>query len=173
MASSLKISILAMMAVVFFSSATTLTRAQDQNTACASKLVPCQAYLSTTTQPPDSCCNSIKEAVANELPCLCKLYNDPNLFQSLGINVTQAVMLSQRCGVTTDLSRCGASAPTPAGSGYSSFPSNSSSSTPLFNLYSSSWKRRKWWWQDVTVDWTFRLARIIGRVSPALGDRNL
>ncbi|KAJ7010873.1 hypothetical protein D5086_001066 [Populus alba] len=116
MASSLKISILAMMAVVFFSSATTLTRAQDQNTACASKLVPCQAYLSTTTQPPDSCCNSIKEAVANELPCLCKLYNDPNLFQSLGINVTQAVMLSQRCGVTTDLSRCGASAPTPAGS---------------------------------------------------------
>lgn len=107
MASSLKISILAMMAVVFFSSATTLTRAQDQSTSCASKLVPCQAYLSTTTQPPDSCCNSIKEAVANELPCLCKLYNDPNLFQSLGINVTQAVMLSQRCGVTTDLSRCG------------------------------------------------------------------
>ncbi|PNT54051.1 hypothetical protein POPTR_001G119000v4 [Populus trichocarpa] len=116
MASSLKISILAMMVVVFFSSATTLTRAQDQSTSCASKLVPCQAYLSTTTQPPDSCCNSIKEAVANELPCLCKLYNDPNLFQSLGINVTQAVMLSQRCGVTTNLTSCSASAPTPAGS---------------------------------------------------------
>ncbi|XP_011018245.1 PREDICTED: lipid transfer-like protein VAS isoform X2 [Populus euphratica] len=116
MASSLKISILAMMVVVFFSSATTLTRAQDQSTSCASKLVPCQAYLSTTTQPPDTCCNSIKEAVANELPCLCKIYNDPTLFQSLGINVTQAVMLSQRCGVTTDLSSCSASAPTPAGS---------------------------------------------------------
>ncbi|CAK7355787.1 unnamed protein product [Dovyalis caffra] len=85
---------------------TTLTEAQDTSTSCASKLAPCQPYLSTTTTPPGSCCNPIKEAVAKELPCLCKIYSDPNLLQGLGINVTQAVMLSQRCGVPTDLSSC-------------------------------------------------------------------
>ncbi|KAF9689468.1 hypothetical protein SADUNF_Sadunf01G0095300 [Salix dunnii] len=116
MASPLKISMMAMMVVVFISSTATLTKAQDSSTSCASKLIPCQPYLSTTTQPPGSCCNSIKEAVAKELPCLCKIYNDPNLFKSLGLNVSQAVMLSQRCGVTTDLSNCNASAPSPTGS---------------------------------------------------------
>ncbi|KAJ6393855.1 hypothetical protein OIU77_023149 [Salix suchowensis] len=115
MASSLKISMVAMM-VVFFSSTATLTKAQDSSTSCASKLIPCQPYLTTTTQPPGSCCNSIKEAVAKELPCLCKIYNDPNLFKSLGLNVSQAIMLSQRCGVTTDLSNCSASAASPTGS---------------------------------------------------------
>ncbi|XP_011033913.1 PREDICTED: lipid transfer-like protein VAS isoform X1 [Populus euphratica] len=113
MASSFKISMLVMMVVVVSSCTTTLTKAQDSSTSCATKLAPCQPFLATTTTPPDSCCNPIKEAVAKELPCLCKLYNDPNLFPSLGINVTQAVMLSQRCGVTTNLSSCDASAPTP------------------------------------------------------------
>lgn len=94
------------MVVFFFSSPATLTKAQDSSTSCASKLIPCQPYLATTTQPPGSCCNSIKEAVSKELPCLCKIYNDPTLFKSLGLNVSQAIMLSQRCGVTTDLSNC-------------------------------------------------------------------
>ncbi|KAF9685713.1 hypothetical protein SADUNF_Sadunf03G0082800 [Salix dunnii] len=95
-----------MVAVVFFSSTTTLTKAQDSSTSCATKLVPCQDFLATTTTPPASCCNPIKEAVANELPCLCKIYNDPVLLPSLGINVTQALLLSKRCNVTSDLSSC-------------------------------------------------------------------
>ncbi|KAJ7003894.1 protein YLS3-like [Populus alba x Populus x berolinensis] len=112
MASSVKISMVVMMAVVFSTCTTTLTKAQESSTSCATKLIPCQAFLATTTTPPATCCNPIKEAVAKELPCLCKLYNDPNLFPSLGINVTQAVNLSQRCGVTTNLTSCGAPAPT-------------------------------------------------------------
>ncbi|KAG6780953.1 hypothetical protein POTOM_013833 [Populus tomentosa] len=115
MASSVKISMVVMMAVIFSTCTTTLTKAQESSTSCATKLVPCQAFLATTTTPPDNCCNPIKEAVAKELPCLCKLYNDPNLFTSLHINVTQAVNLSQRCGVTTNLTSCGASALTPTG----------------------------------------------------------
>lgn len=112
MASSVKISMVVMMAVVFSSCTTTLTKAQESSTSCATKLTACQAFLATTTTPPDNCCNPIKEAVAKELPCLCKLYNDPYLFPSLGINVTQATKLSERCGVTTNLSSCGASTPT-------------------------------------------------------------
>ncbi|KAB5564394.1 hypothetical protein DKX38_004448 [Salix brachista] len=104
-----------MVALVFVSSTATLTKAQDSSTSCATKLLPCQAFLATTTTPPDSCCNPIKEAVTNELPCLCKIYNDPNLLPALVVNVTQAVLLSTRCGVPSNLTNCNVSAPTPAG----------------------------------------------------------
>uniref|UniRef100_A0A6N2JY27 Bifunctional inhibitor/plant lipid transfer protein/seed storage helical domain-containing protein n=1 Tax=Salix viminalis TaxID=40686 RepID=A0A6N2JY27_SALVM len=104
-----------MVALVFVSSTATLTKAQNSSTSCATKLIPCQAFLATTTTPPDGCCNPIKEAVKNELPCLCNIYNDPNLLPSIGVNVSQAVLLSKRCGVSSDLTNCNASAPTPAG----------------------------------------------------------
>jgi len=90
------------------------TGAQDPMT-CASKLVACQAFLNTTTTPPESCCGPIKEAVKTDLLCLCNLYNDPTVFSSLNINVTQAVQLSRRCGVTTDLSNCKTAAQSPTG----------------------------------------------------------
>ncbi|KAJ6677560.1 hypothetical protein OIU85_008164 [Salix viminalis] len=102
-----------MVALVFVSSTATLTKAQDSS--CAAKLVPCQPFLATTTTPPDSCCNSIKEAVTNELPCLCKIYNDPILLPALGVNVTQVELLSKRCGVPSNLTTCNVLAPTPAG----------------------------------------------------------
>ncbi|GLT78352.1 hypothetical protein SLA2020_498910 [Shorea laevis] len=82
-----------------------LTEAQDIPT-CATKLVPCADYLNSTTTPPASCCNPIKETVANELTCLCNLYKDPNLLKSFNINVTDALRLTRNCGVSTDLSVC-------------------------------------------------------------------
>ncbi|KAJ6705723.1 BIFUNCTIONAL INHIBITOR/LIPID-TRANSFER PROTEIN/SEED STORAGE 2S ALBUMIN SUPERFAMILY PROTEIN-RELATED [Salix purpurea] len=95
-----------MVALVFVSSTATLTKAQNSSTSCATKLISCSPYLATTTTPPDSCCNPIKEAVKNELPCLCTIYNDPKLLPSFGVNVSQAVLLSKRCGVPSDLTSC-------------------------------------------------------------------
>ncbi|XP_065857994.1 non-specific lipid transfer protein GPI-anchored 7 [Euphorbia lathyris] len=97
-----------MAAILFFSSVVTVTEAQATAT-CAQTLIPCAEYLNTTTTPPDTCCGSIKKAVANDLTCLCNLYNTPGLLESFGVNVTQALALTGRCSVTTDLSACGKS----------------------------------------------------------------
>ena len=77
-----------------------------QSTSCASKLVPCASYLNSTNTPPSSCCDSVKEVVTKELPCLCTLYETPGLLAQLGINSTQALALAGRCGVPADLSSC-------------------------------------------------------------------
>ena len=66
---------------------------------CASKLVPCAEYLSATKAPPPSCCDPLKEAVTKERPCLCSIYKNPAMLQSLGINVTQVMGLPKLCGI--------------------------------------------------------------------------
>lgn len=91
----------AVLAVAFMRSA----EAQSSTPSCAQKLVPCASYLNSTN-PPDTCCNPIREAVATELDCLCNLYNTPGLLESLGINVTQALQLTQACHVNGTTSRC-------------------------------------------------------------------
>ncbi|KAJ6851226.1 non-specific lipid-transfer protein 2-like [Iris pallida] len=79
--------------------------------SCASKLVPCAAYLNATTAPPDACCGPLKQAVKDEMPCLCKLYNQPDLLKSLGINVTQVMGLPKLCGVHSDATACSKTPP--------------------------------------------------------------
>ncbi|XP_030467734.2 non-specific lipid transfer protein GPI-anchored 7-like [Syzygium oleosum] len=83
---------------------------------CASKLVPCANYLNSTSPPPDTCCNPIRETVKNDRACLCTLYTTPGLLASLGINVTQALQLTKECGVPTDTSSCNATATPPSSS---------------------------------------------------------
>ncbi|KAI6707320.1 hypothetical protein NL676_010282 [Syzygium grande] len=83
---------------------------------CASKLVPCADYLNSTSPPPDTCCNPIRETVKTDRACLCNLYNTPGLLASLGINVTQALQLTKECGVSTDTSSCNATATPPSSS---------------------------------------------------------
>ncbi|CAI0541281.1 unnamed protein product [Linum tenue] len=88
-------------ALLLLATAATFTEAQGGGSnapSCASKLIPCT--------PPASCCDPIKEAVRTELPCLCNLYNTPGLLASFGINVTQAVALTTRCGISADTSSC-------------------------------------------------------------------
>ncbi|XAR70419.1 hypothetical protein NMG60_11027265 [Bertholletia excelsa] len=72
--------------------------------SCASKLVACADYLNAT-KPPASCCNPLREAITNEMPCLCSLYNSGSL-PSLGINVTDALTLPKRCKIPGDLDSC-------------------------------------------------------------------
>uniref|UniRef100_A0A1J3FY00 Bifunctional inhibitor/plant lipid transfer protein/seed storage helical domain-containing protein n=1 Tax=Noccaea caerulescens TaxID=107243 RepID=A0A1J3FY00_NOCCA len=79
------------------------------STSCVSKLVPCFGALNTTTKPSKDCCDSIKEAVEKELSCLCNIYNTPGLLSQFNVNASQALNLSRRCDVDTDLTSCSAS----------------------------------------------------------------
>lgn len=90
----------------------TMAAVTDAQQTCAEKLVPCYPYLNNATaQPQDDCCNPIREAVANDLRCLCNLYSDPTLFASMNITVAKALRISRECGINTDLSACNATAP--------------------------------------------------------------
>ncbi|XP_060179982.1 non-specific lipid transfer protein GPI-anchored 7-like [Lycium barbarum] len=86
--------------------------ADAQTPSCASKLVPCAPYLNAT-KPPAECCDPLREAITKDLDCLCKLYENPSLLPSLGINVTQALALPKACNITGDTSACKGSAPGP------------------------------------------------------------
>ncbi|XP_059670604.1 non-specific lipid transfer protein GPI-anchored 9-like [Cornus florida] len=74
---------------------------------CAQKLVPCEDYVNST-KPPASCCEPLREAVTQELDCLCDLYNTPAFLPSIGININLTDMLSlpASCGIPVDISAC-------------------------------------------------------------------
>ena len=92
-----------------------MAEAQSGTSAdCAQELIPCLAYLNGTINPPSSCCDPLKRTVQNELACLCNIYFSPGLLQSVNVTVDEALGLSRRCGVTSDLSSCkNGSAPAP------------------------------------------------------------
>ncbi|KAH7549566.1 hypothetical protein ACOSP7_025583 [Xanthoceras sorbifolium] len=103
--------------VVVVMATASLTEAQQQIPSCATKLAQCADFITNSTIKPDTaCCNSIKDAVTNDLSCLCTLYTTPGLLASFNINVTDALRVSRDCNVNTDLSVCnstGTAAPTP------------------------------------------------------------
>ncbi|XVF10774.1 hypothetical protein REPUB_Repub07fG0212000 [Reevesia pubescens] len=87
----------------------------DAQATCAQSLVPCAPYLNNATvRPQDDCCNPIRQAVANQLTCLCNLFSDPTLLSSFNVSVSEALRISRECGITTDLSACNATSPTSA-----------------------------------------------------------
>lgn len=92
-----------MVALLFVSMAE--AQSSSGSPSCAQELIPCADYLNSTN-PPASCCDPLKKTVANELTCLCNLFYSPGLLQSFNISVDQALKLSQRCGVTSDISNC-------------------------------------------------------------------
>ncbi|XP_071698125.1 non-specific lipid transfer protein GPI-anchored 7-like [Rutidosis leptorrhynchoides] len=106
-------SMTALIALLLMAVAISTAEAQDQT--CASKLIPCAEYLNATTKPPNSCCDPIKEAVANDLQCLCNLYQNPSFLSGLGINVDQALRLPRLCDISSDVSACN-NAQAPGGS---------------------------------------------------------
>ncbi|KAI5015181.1 hypothetical protein ZWY2020_056571 [Hordeum vulgare] len=50
--------------------------------------------------PSETCCSLLREAVKNGRACLCALYASPEIFKAFNINVTDALRLSKRCGIT-------------------------------------------------------------------------
>ncbi|KAD4384645.1 hypothetical protein E3N88_24813 [Mikania micrantha] len=93
-----------------------ISTAHAQTQTCAANLIPCAQYINSTTTPPSSCCDPIRQAVANDLPCLCSLYQNPSFLAGFGVNVTQALRLPQRCGIPADVTACKTTAQAPGGS---------------------------------------------------------
>lgn len=75
------------------------------NTSCASNLVPCANYINSTN-PPASCCTPLKEAITNDLQCLCAIYEDPSVLKAFGINLTEAENLTTNCGIDSGTNQC-------------------------------------------------------------------
>ena len=80
--------------------------------SCAAKLVPCAAYLNSTSAPPPACCAPLKEAAANETACVCAMLLNKAALQAFGVAPEQGLGLAKRCGVTTDASACAKSTTT-------------------------------------------------------------
>ncbi|KAK4803387.1 hypothetical protein SAY86_003204 [Trapa natans] len=93
--------LVAAFAVAFISS----VEAQSSTSSCAQDLVACADYLNST-KPPASCCNPIKKAVDTERTCLCSIYKNPELLSQFNVNITQALQLTQACGVNASTSLC-------------------------------------------------------------------
>lgn len=91
--------------VVMIGIATSLVEGQSNPPSCASKLVGCANFINSTN-PPSTCCDPLKEAIDNELDCLCNLYANPALLRQFGIDVSQALLLPQRCGMSGNISAC-------------------------------------------------------------------
>ncbi|PUZ59139.1 hypothetical protein GQ55_4G016800 [Panicum hallii var. hallii] len=85
--------------------------------SCAAKLVPCAAYLNSTSAPPAACCAPLKEAAANETACMCAMLLNKAALQAFGVAPEQGLGLAKRCGVTTDASACAKSATAAAAAG--------------------------------------------------------
>ncbi|PWZ17541.1 hypothetical protein Zm00014a_008510 [Zea mays] len=101
-------------------------RAAAQTPNCAEKLIPCSPYMNTTGTPPDTCCGPLKDAVQNDLKCLCDLYASPEIFKAFNISLDQALGLSKRCGLSDTTAACKGLSPTqsPPGSPPSGGSSN-------------------------------------------------
>ncbi|KAJ8485584.1 hypothetical protein OPV22_018069 [Ensete ventricosum] len=91
---------------------------------CVSNLMGCAGYLNSTT-PPDSCCGPLKQTAKSELPCLCALFNNTALLRTFNVNITQAIQMSKRCGVSIDQRACA----TATASGTTAAPSSSKNNT--------------------------------------------
>ncbi|KAL1563618.1 non-specific lipid transfer protein GPI-anchored 3-like [Salvia divinorum] len=90
---------------------------------CIQKLLPCEAYLKGLASPPASCCVPLKEMGNNDFHCLCDVFNNQPLLESLNVTQADALNLAQTCAANTDTSLCSKEAAAP------SIP-NSSSEAP-------------------------------------------
>jgi len=134
-------------AVVVFCVLAPPSAAQTSRTPdCAAKLAACAPYINTTGPPPEACCGSIKDAVQNDLKCLCGLYATPEIFKAFNINVTQALGVAKRCGLNDTTEACKSLSPTqsppgsPSGGGSNSGHRTLSFGFPgLMSLFLALW----------------------------------
>lgn len=75
---------------------------------CANQLSPCMDYInSTTSNPPDICCNPMRDLAATQKSCFCKIgLAPPGILKDYGINIAHALRLLHSCGVNFDITSC-------------------------------------------------------------------
>lgn len=68
--------------------------------SCFNQLSPCLNYLNATRDPPDSCCDPLKDMIKSDPQCICYMISNQGAFaaQMIGINTTEAQELPGRCG---------------------------------------------------------------------------
>ncbi|KAJ1279697.1 hypothetical protein BS78_04G174600 [Paspalum vaginatum] len=66
---------------------------------CVEELLPCTAYLKTAKHPSPTCCTAMHNAAASEMPCLCRLFADPELLATFNVTRDQMFRLPGRCGL--------------------------------------------------------------------------
>ncbi|WOL04326.1 lipid transfer-like protein VAS [Canna indica] len=80
--------------------------------ACAAQLSACGPYLNATSKPPESCCGPMREAVKNDMACLCAILENPSVSRAFNITPDNASRLAKACGLADDqMNGC---APAPA-----------------------------------------------------------
>ncbi|XP_021725666.1 lipid transfer-like protein VAS [Chenopodium quinoa] len=96
-----------MMIMVVFAVMLVSTHAQDPSTSCIQALMPCAQFINATTNPPPMCCGPLTEAFKTQVPCLCNIFENPELATTYHVNMTQAMELPTKCGIkNVDTSLC-------------------------------------------------------------------
>ncbi|KAI4302547.1 hypothetical protein MLD38_038276 [Melastoma candidum] len=72
---------------------------------CVQQLMPCKPYLKGSN-PPATCCIPLKQAVANEPQCLCRVFQNQDLMKSFNVTLDDALALAASCGAHADMSVC-------------------------------------------------------------------
>lgn len=81
--------------------------ASTQVMACMQRLLPCQPYIhKVDPPPPPSCCAPMKEIVEKDAPCLCTVFNNPEMLKTLNLTKENALDLPIACGAKPDVSLC-------------------------------------------------------------------
>ncbi|KAF3772996.1 hypothetical protein EJ110_NYTH56263 [Nymphaea thermarum] len=116
---------------------------------CVSDLVVCQSDITNATMKPDSkCCSALNNALSKDLPCLCNLYKQDTIFQTLNLNKTRAMELPKLCGIKAGLDLCNTTSASPPSSATPSPPSTpgaSSGSNSSSGATKLGWGVRPWW----------------------------
>lgn len=72
---------------------------------CVQALIPCQRDLGVA-KPSQMCCDTLRNSVKNDLPCLCGILNNTELLKNIKINITEALELPKNCGITSNENVC-------------------------------------------------------------------
>ncbi|CAN4108206.1 unnamed protein product [Withania somnifera] len=82
---------------------------QRRDSSCINRLLPCMNFLNGSRgNPPDSCCNPLKEIIEKMPECLCQMVSikGSNAAEQAGINVNEAQMLPAKCGQPVNYMGC-------------------------------------------------------------------
>ncbi|XP_009616181.1 non-specific lipid transfer protein GPI-anchored 30 [Nicotiana tomentosiformis] len=95
---------------------------EGQDRKCINKLLPCMKFLNGTRgNPPDSCCNPLKDVIKNMPECLCQMVSikGSNAAEKAGIDINAAQMLPARCGQPVNYMGCLKGSGASSSAGYS------------------------------------------------------
>ncbi|MCD7454331.1 hypothetical protein HAX54_024343 [Datura stramonium] len=98
--------------------------------SCVEKLITCQpALASHMKNPPPSCCAPLKEMITNDTQCLCAVFNNTILMNTLNVTEDEAINFAKSCGANPDLSLCKNAAASPGSASTPSVPTEANSSS--------------------------------------------